>query len=520
MRIYHGHILSCDDQNRIYQYLVEDEGLIQFVGDSLPPEYSDVPVTELGDKALLPSFADTHLHFASMSLFHAGVNVMKARNNGEIKVRLREFLPKTRAKVVIGFGASPHSVEERHLLSRADLDEVSADRPIMVVKYDGHACIVNSALIAVLPSAVRSLRGYNADSGEMNQEAFFATTDYVSSTVSLKELVIDMQKAIDYMASRGIGLMHSVSGVGFPKDIDVDLERFVGRGSEGGFQTRIFFQTMDTGKVKKRKLPRIGGCFATALDGCYGSTDAAMIDPYVGSENHGVLYYSDETVTEFCKKANRMGLQIEMHAIGDAAFNQATRALKAALDDFPRDDHRHGIIHACLPTPEGIAICRDYKIQIPLQTSFINWPQEPDWYLRSILGDRESRLTPLRDFVDNGIVISAGSDSPCTDPDPMLWIHNAVNHPVREQALTVAEALRMTTYWGYWTTFDEKKRGSLETGKVADLVILGANPFSVSPETLRDIPVETLILGGKPYAGQKKNWLILVLRGLLSKKKI
>ena len=84
----------------------------------------------------------------------------------------------------------------------------------------------------------------------------------------------------------------------------------------------------------------------------------------------------------------RQGLQIEMHAIGDAAFDQATRALKAALDDYPREDHRHGIIHACLPTPEGIAICRDYKIQIPLQTAFIDWPQEPDRYLREILGNR------------------------------------------------------------------------------------------------------------------------------------
>ena len=520
MKVYHGNILTCDNQNQVFRYLAEDKGMICFTGDILPSEYAGYPVMELGEQVLAPSFADTHLHFASMALFHAGVNVMKEESNEEIKIKLAAFLPRTRAGVVIAFGASPHSVKERKLLSREDLDKVSSERPIMVVKYDGHACIINSALLGKLPEKIRTLRGYNPESGEMNQEAFFAVTDYVSSTVSVPELIKCMQRAIDYMASKGIGLMHSVSGVGFPRDMDVDLEKYVGRGAEGGFQSRLFFQTMDTKKVLKRKLPRIGGCFATALDGCFGSVDAALTKPYEGSENCGILYYSDKEVTEFCKKANRLGLQIELHAIGDAAFNQAAKAMKAALDDFPRDDHRHGIIHACLPTREGLEICSKYKIQIPLQTSFIVWPQEPDWYLKGILGDREALLNPLRSFVDNGIVISAGSDSPCTDPDPMLWIHNACNHPDPTQALTVEEALRMSTYWGYWTSFDEKERGSLERGKIADMVILGGNPLTTLKENLKDISVNQLILAGKPYTAQKQSWVRLVLRGLLSSGKI
>lgn len=520
MKIYHGSILTCDSNHRIASYLVEENGKIVFVGDTLSERYRGLPVIELGSRALSPSFADTHLHFASMALFHAGLNAMDVASNEELKERLSEFLPKTKAKIVIAFGASPHSVKERTLLSRADLDSVSQDRPIMVVKYDGHACIINTVLLNQLPDAVKSLRGYNPDSGEMNQEAFFATTDYVSGVVSVWDLIKYMQKAIDYMASKGIGMIHSVSGVGFPKDMDVDLERYVGRGVTGGMQMRLFFQTMDTDKVIKRKLPRIGGCFATALDGCYGSMDAAMLHPYEGTENKGVLYYTDEEVIDFCKKANRLGLQIEMHAIGDAAFNQATKALKAALDDYPRDDHRHGIIHACLPTEESLEICKDYHIQIPMQTSFIVWPQEPDWYLRDIMGEREAKLNPLRSFVDRGIIISAGSDSPCTDPDPMLWIHNACNHPVADQSLALDEAFRMATYWGYWTSFDEKERGSLEEGKIADMAILSENPYAVPKETIKNISVEQLILGGKPYEKQSGSWVGMVLKGLMSSKKI
>ncbi|MEL7657705.1 MAG: amidohydrolase family protein, partial [Bacillota bacterium] len=100
------------------------------------------------------------------------------------------------------------------------------------------------------------------------------------------------------------------------------------------------------------------------------------------------------------------------------------------------------------------------------------------------------------------------------DPDPMLWIHNACNHPVIEQALTVEEAVRMATYYGYWTSFDEKERGSLEVGKVADMVILEENPYSVPKENLKDIKASQLILSGKPYEKQSGSWIGMLLKGM------
>ena len=147
--------------------------------------------------------------------------------------------------------------------------------------------------------------------------------------------------------------------------------------------------------------------------------------------------------------------------------------------------------------------------------TFINWPQEPDEYLREILGDRARHLNPLRTFVKNGITLSAGSDGPCTDPDPMLWVHNAVNHSEPEQALTVFEALRMCTYNGYYTSFDERERGSLETGKIADMVILSQNPSTAPKASLKDIKVEQTILSGKPYERQKESIAAHVLKGLV-----
>lgn len=519
MKVFHGNILSVDALDGVYNYLVEKDGKIAFVGNELPEEYKSGEIIELGKRALTPSFADTHIHFASFATFHAGLNVMEAKSNKEILEMLKEYASTAKEKLLITFGASPYSVEEGRLVNREELDSVCPDKPVFMVKYDGHACVVNTPLLNKVKSKVENLRGYHADTGEMNQEAFFAISDYVTNSIPIFDLVKNMQSTADFMASKGIGMIHSVSGVGFTGDMDVDLERWCGRGFESGMQLRVFMQTLTVKNALKRKLPRIGGCFACALDGCFGSVDAALNEPYEGTDSTGVLYYSDEKVTEFCKEANRTGLQIEMHAIGDKAFDQATRALKAALDDFPRDDHRHAIIHDCLPTEEGIEICAKYGIAMPVQTAFIDWRQEPDEYLEKILGkERCARLNPIKTFMDKGIVVGAGSDGPCTSPDPIIWMHKACNHSVKDEAIDIKRALRMCTYNGYWLSFDENQRGSLEKGKIADMVILSENPYEVPTDEIKRIQVEQLYLQGKEYKGDNNGAIAHIFKGMRNKK--
>ena len=203
-----------------------------------------------------------------------------------------------------------------------------------------------------------------------------------------------------------------------------------------------------------------------------------------------------------------------MHAIGDRAFDQATKALKAALDDYPRNDHRHGIIHDCLPTDEGIKICHEYGLLMPVQSAFINWKQEPDEYLISILGEeRANRLNPLKTFVNNGIIVSCGSDAPCTSPDPIVWMDKAINN--KTESVSIQDALRMCTYNGYYTTFDEKERGSLEAGKIADMVILSDNPYEMDQINIGKLKVEELILAGNKYESCKRGVGSAILDGLL-----
>ena len=515
MKIYEGSILTCDSQDRVCRYLVEDGGRIVYVGDELPAKFASGSRVRLGSRALIPAFGDSHIHFASFATFHAGLNVSDAKSNAEILGMIRTFVPTCTDKLVIAFGASPHSVAEKQFVTRQELDGVCPDKPLFMVKYDGHTCVVNTKLLDILKEKAKDLRGYHEDTGEMNQEAFFAFSDYVSSSVPPVKLIRNMQLAADHLASKGIGMILSVSGVGYTMDLDVDMENWFAKGLGTGQQMRVYFQTMDVQKAKRRRLTRIGGCFDAALDGCFGSADAALLQPYVGTDDTGILYYTDEQVAEFCKKANREGMQIEIHAIGDAAFLQAARALKAALDDHPRPDHRHTIIHACLPTEEGIRICAEYGIALAIQSAFIDWPNEPNEYLESILGDRAAKLNPFKTYADHGIVQSLGSDGPCTDPDPIMWIHKACNNGA--QSVTVQQALKMCTYNTCWMSFDEKERGSLEVGKVADMVILSGNPCETEVTQLDALKVEQLLLQGEPYRKITQNPIGQVIKGLVRK---
>lgn len=512
MKIYEGSILSCDANDSVFKYLVEDGGKIAYVGNELPEKYSHGERVILGERALIPTFGDSHIHFASFATFRVGLNVADARSNAEILDMIRDFAPKCEDKLLIAFGASNHSVAEKKFVTREQLDSVCPDKPLFMVKYDGHTCVVNTVLRDILKSKAENLRGWHGDTGEMNQEAFFAFSDYVSSSVPPLKLLRNMQLAIDCMAEKGIAIIHSVSGVGYTLDLDVDMENWFAKGLDNGMLLRVFFQTLDVAKAKRRKMKRIGGCFETALDGCFGSVDAAMLEPYEGTDSKGILYYSDEKVTEFCKKANREGMQIELHAIGDAAFDQAVHAIKAALDENPREDHRHTIIHACLPTQEGIEICAKYGIVLAMQSAFIDWPNEPNEYLERILGDRAARLNPFKTFADKGIMMTLGSDAPCTYPDPVIWMHKLCNNGA--QSLDIRQALKMCTYNTAWGSFDEKERGSLEVGKNADMVMLSEDPYAIATERLCELKIDELLLGGKPYAAVSRSPIGQVLKGM------
>lgn len=491
--------ISCEDQNRIFRVMVEDDGRILFTGDHLPEMYRSFPTRiDLQGRCILPAFADTHMHFESFAFFRSTLDVRHVQNFDQLSDSVHEHEAlHPREKVILGFGVSAHTVKERRLPDRTRLDRITT-RPICLVKYDGHAAVANTALLEILPRSITDQAGFDKATGGLYQQAYYDAVNHLTRSISLYQVLKNMLGASDELARRGFGLIHTVEGLGFPLDADIDLMRFAARALP--LQYRIYFQTMDVRKVIRRNLPRIGGCFATALDGCFGTEDAALCEPYTNNPgNRGFLAYSQPQVSAFAKQANRLGLQISLHAIGDAAVEQALLAYEDALADFPRQDHRHVIIHANLMPPPLLERAARMGIHIAIQPPLLHWEQEPLSYLTRILGERAQSLMPLKDMLDYGLTIAGGSDAPCTYPDAIRGIHAACNHPAFDQRISTMDALRMHTNWAARLSFDETQRGTLTPGKIADFVALDKNPLTQKTENLKDIKVINLYLKGRPY---------------------
>ncbi|MFH1933418.1 MAG: amidohydrolase family protein [Pseudomonadota bacterium] len=223
MQIFHGTIITCDKDNNIFNYLIEDNGKIVYVGNNLPEIYSNSKQVELGSKALIPSFGDGHIHFSNWALVAASFfDIRSARNFPETGKMIKEFIAKNKkSKLVLCFGASKHSVEEKRLITRQELDEFCLDKPLIVICYDGHSCIVNSHLLNKLPEKIHKMRGFNKDAGQLFNEAYYAAMDFATSLVPALTLVKSIIKGYDLLAEKGIGMIHPVEGIGFPKDMDV-----------------------------------------------------------------------------------------------------------------------------------------------------------------------------------------------------------------------------------------------------------------------------------------------------------
>lgn len=167
MRAYLGTIITCDDNNSVYSYLVEKEGRIIYVGDELPAYCGrGTEKIELGEKALLPAFGDGHIHYSNWAHFNSTFDVRKAASLEEVGAMIKRYANKdTRAKVLFGFGHSIHSVREKRLITRTELDTAVKDRPIYLVCFEGHSAVVNTAGIGIMPPKIRALPGFDLETG-------------------------------------------------------------------------------------------------------------------------------------------------------------------------------------------------------------------------------------------------------------------------------------------------------------------------------------------------------------------
>ncbi|MEG0943902.1 MAG: amidohydrolase family protein [Angelakisella sp.] len=503
MRVFaNGKFISCEDENRIFSILVEENGRIAYTGDTLPDRYKTGNVIDLGGACVTPCFGDTHLHFISTCFLP--LDVRGCKNIPEVLAKISEYIKTDHEKVIQGFGISAHTMEEKRLPTRQELDSVT-DRPLALGKYDGHAGIVNSALIALLPPELQNHPQLNKETGECYSDAFQLLCAHSAKMgyVTPKFIMNNIPRVMDMLAKKGINLILPVEGLegdSSPYDLTV--------GVDGQTPIRVlpFFQTMDIKEAMAKECRRVGGCFASQLDGCFGAEDAALREPYTSNpESSGWLLHSQETVNEFIKKANRAGMHLAIHAIGDAAIEQLIIAFEEALRDYPQKDHRHAIIHGDLFPKEYLERAGKLGLYCAVQTPFLTWPEEPLPYLVQVIGQRAYEKHPLPLMIDAGLTLANGSDNPSSQVDPIMGLYSSCNHPNPAYSVDIITALRMHTLNTAKFAFTEKDMGSLTVGKVADFVVFDRDLTETPREQLLDVKITDVYYGGRQYqSGQFK----------------
>ncbi len=207
MRVFkNAEFISCEDKNRVFKYLVENKGKIVFTGDKLPPQYKACEAIDLKNKCVVPAFGDTHIHFSSFAYFNSGLDCRDVSDFKELGELIRAYITQNKKEnVILAFGCSAHTVREKHLPNRYDLDKIT-DRPLMIVKYDGHASVGNSALINKMPASILNDPGFDKETGWFYLNAFYRAVNYISQSVSLPALFRNLLAGSDYLARKELRL--------------------------------------------------------------------------------------------------------------------------------------------------------------------------------------------------------------------------------------------------------------------------------------------------------------------------
>jgi predicted amidohydrolase YtcJ len=494
------------------QAIAIDEGRIRAIGsnEQIAALAGDgTQVLDLSGKTVLPGFIDSHVHFMQTGLGNLGPQVYGVTSRNAILEMAADAVGNAApGQPLLLHGCCLHDLDAA--LTRIDLDRIAPRNPLVVVDRGAHASVFNSAAwerLRLLPDTPGI--GVAGDGtltgvlqGTANTRARYA---YYSEVVDDVTRTAALQRASRMALELGITTVHcldggSDDGRGWLPQRDVEV--LLSEQDRLPVRTVVYFQSTQVDLARRWGLPRIGGC--VWVDGSYFEHTAGLAEPYTDQPcTCGCLYFEQDEIDAFVWQAHRAGLQVSMHAIGDAAIEQLLLAFERALGKEPRADHRHRIEHFSLPTESHIERAARLGVIASMQPNFAAHPaldksgRRIGRGLEALLGAaRFERRHPYRRLIDAGVLVAGGSDS---DPEPMgplIGVQQLASHPEAARRLTPYEALQLYTVNGARAAFEEADKGSLAAGKFADLVVLAEDPLTVPPTALAQIPVELTMVGG------------------------
>jgi predicted amidohydrolase YtcJ len=454
---------------------------------------------DLGGRCVVPGFTDSHVHFPTWAMAQGEVRLEGTRSLEEAVVRVREALPGSTGWWLRGRGWRSGDWSPPVEPTKHDLDAIAPDRPVALMARDSHSVWLNSAALArangdlLVPGGVVELDERGEPTGVLREESCWNFRDrYIETTDD--EYVEAMRTGVKLAASRGVTAVHD-------KDGWLGALRFWQRiEAEGALCLRVWqslpeVRAGELAEVDVRSgfggpLLRVG-YLKGFMDGTLGSQTARMLD---GS---GVEITSREQLEEYIRAASRAGFPIAVHAIGDLANREALDAFEATREEWQPLGLRQRIEHAQLLSPDDLP--RFAELGIAASVQFSHAPSDRDLADR-FWSELESEPYAFRSLLESGAVLVNGSDAPIEELDPLAGIRAGVLrtlderepwHP--EQALTAEQALHATTVAPAWLARDERRRGKLVPGYLADLVVLDRDPLG---DELAEVNVVATMLGG------------------------
>jgi len=521
MALVNGKIVTLDPKNPAAEAVAVKDGRILAAGSAAEIRRYIGPGTQVLDvkgKLVIPGLIDAHLHFASggrslASLTFRGVSSVD-KVQEMVAARIRELPP----------GETINGSEYDHTLfpgqkwpTKEDLDKVSPANAVVIHRVDGHSIWVNSEALrqSGITKDTKSPFGgeivKNAATGEPTGILKEAASGLIKVKSASKPSSIkdDIERGLDYAAKLGLTGIHTSASL-------QELELFKQIEAEGKLTLRVYawlpideldrYIKLGIKQGQGDDLLRVG--FEKAfIDGSLGSGTALMFEPFLNDPTKsGLAQYKEEAYYALIEKAHRNGYQTGTHAIGDKGVNWVLNAIERAERKYGQKDLRHRIEHAQIVIPSDVKRFKQLGVIASMQPTHCTTDMR---FCEIRIGKERSKNAYIwKTLLDAGAAIAFGTDWPVEPLDPMRGLYSAVTRKnieggypdggwFPEQRLTMDESLRLYTLGSAYASFEEKAKGSIEPGKLADFTVLSRDIFRVDPKDVLTTEALYTILGGK-----------------------
>jgi predicted amidohydrolase YtcJ len=517
--LYNGHFVTMNGSDPVAEAVAIARGRFLAIGkngDVMNLAAAGVRKMDLGGKSVLPGFIDAHSHPAEAGLSHLRMVDCDLRSISAIQEALRERAAKTPAGGwVLGFKYDDTKTEDGRPLNIADLDSAVPDHPAHIQHRGGHTVYANSlglskaGLDEKTPDPPAGKIDHDPATGKLSGRVAESAQAYFDKVMPHNFTPDDHREGVKLISKMlaKTGITSATEAQGNPTDLRAYQDardsgdllyraycfinyRFIDAMIEAGVRTGLGDEWVRIGAMK------------LVCDGSISERTARLSVPYEGRHNdYGIQVMTEEELYTYGRKAHLAGWQIGTHANGDVGIDTTLRVYERLQKENPRHDPRFRLEHCTVINDNLIA---RIKALGAIPTPFSTYVYYHGEKMRYYGTERLNHMFALRSFLDAGIRATQASDYPPGEFIPMMALQSEVTRTDTKgnvwgpkQKITVEEAIRVGTVNGAYASYEENLKGSIETGKLADLVVLGRDPFKENPSTLVTIPVERTMAGGR-----------------------